>query len=479
MAAPRLHTLIHRLEQLSGGPCSPHGTDRQLLEDFAARHDESAFAELVARHGPMVLRVCRRVLHHEQDTEDAFQATFLVLARSLGSIRKREALADWLHGVAYRTAMKAKRSAARRHNHEANLRARTPTAAASPTWDDVQAILDEEIQRLPTVFRSAFVLCVLEGKTFATAAAEVGCKEGTVASRVARARQRLQTQLAHRGIKLAALLAALCVAEGVVKASVSKVLAHTTIRNGLLVAAGGTAAKAIPPQVAALAAGVTRAMFLKKAKIAIVLLVAVGMFAASAGVLMQQVLKAEEKPAAPPAVKSAAEPAKPEQETIEITGRVLDPDDKPVARARLYRAPGPRDPGAAEDEEPIALGTTDAEGRFRVKLPKPGGSTKQPAQQTSSSSTRGAGGAGGLPSAASLPVSASPQPVVLIAVAEGFGLNWASLHLDKEQGEVTLHVVKDLPVPRPAHRHRRKGRGRRHGSGHFHDRAACGFPERL
>src|SRR5205823_7599452 len=117
-------------------------TDRQLLDDFAARHNQAAFTALVSRHGPIVLRVCRRVLNHEQDAEDAFQATFLVLARNSGSIRKREALAEWLHGVAQRTAMTAKRTAARRRNHEARLRSLTSEAGPSPTWDDVQAILD-------------------------------------------------------------------------------------------------------------------------------------------------------------------------------------------------------------------------------------------------------------------------------------------------------------------------------------------------
>src|SRR6266851_1957771 len=122
MATAQLETLLRHIRKLAAGRCSPQRTDRQLLDDFSARRDETAFAALVARHGPMVLRVCRRVLNHEQDAEDAFQATFLVLARHTGSIRKREALANWLHGVAYRTAMKAKRSAARRRNHEARLR---------------------------------------------------------------------------------------------------------------------------------------------------------------------------------------------------------------------------------------------------------------------------------------------------------------------------------------------------------------------
>src|SRR5437867_10839514 len=113
MATAQLATLLRRLHQLAAGPRMAHGTDRQLLADFTAGRDEAAFAALVARHGSMVLRVCRRVLQHEQDAEDAFQATFLVLARRAGSIRKRAAVANWLYGVAHRTAMKAKRSAAR------------------------------------------------------------------------------------------------------------------------------------------------------------------------------------------------------------------------------------------------------------------------------------------------------------------------------------------------------------------------------
>src|SRR5439155_22608290 len=123
MATEQLCTIRRHINKLAGEP--PDSTrrlsDRQLLYDSTTRHDETAFAALVARHGPMVLRVCRRVLNQEQDAEDAFQATFLVLARSTGSIRQRDALAGWLHGVAYRTAMEAKRKAGRRRNHEARL----------------------------------------------------------------------------------------------------------------------------------------------------------------------------------------------------------------------------------------------------------------------------------------------------------------------------------------------------------------------
>src|SRR5690242_14555223 len=150
MATAQLGTLMRHIRGLAVGR---QQTDRQLLDDFASRGDEGAFAGLVSRHGAMVLRVCRRVLNHEQDAEDAFQATFLVLARNTAAIRKRETLTSWLYGVAYRTAMKAKRGAARRRTHEARLRERTPPAPASPTWDDVQTVLDDEVRRLPESFR--------------------------------------------------------------------------------------------------------------------------------------------------------------------------------------------------------------------------------------------------------------------------------------------------------------------------------------
>src|SRR5436190_142805 len=107
MATAQHDTLIRHIKELAAGRAVRHRTDRQLLDDFASRGDGHAFTGLVERHGPMVLRVCRRVLRHEQDAEDAFQATFLVLARHNASIRRRETLASWLYGVAYRTAMKA------------------------------------------------------------------------------------------------------------------------------------------------------------------------------------------------------------------------------------------------------------------------------------------------------------------------------------------------------------------------------------
>src|SRR5262249_60072026 len=157
--------------------------------------------------------------------------------------------------------------------HEARLRDQKvwhgcDSPGFAPTWHDVQTILDEEIQRLPETLRSAFVLCVLQGKSGAEAAVELGVEHGTVKSRLHRARHCLQQRLARRGVKLAAVLGALWVAQSIGCAAVPSSLASTTIRFGLLVAAGESTAHVIPTHIAALAAGVPRAMFLTKAKIA-------------------------------------------------------------------------------------------------------------------------------------------------------------------------------------------------------------------
>jgi RNA polymerase sigma factor (sigma-70 family) len=347
MATAQLNSVVRYVHKLAAGNGSLARTDRQLLADFTARRDEAAFAALVARHGSMVLRVCRRALKHEQDAEDAFQATFLILARKSTTIRKPEALAEWLHGVAYRTALEVKRSAARRRGQEARLWTMMQKAAVSPTWDDVQAVLDEEIQRLREPYRVAFVLCVLEGKSGPQAAAELGVKEGTVCSRLGRARQLLQQRLARRGIQLAAVLAALSVMESAGEASVSATLAQTTLRFGLLVAAGDSAAGVVPSHIAALAAGVTRAMFVTKTKIAIALLLAGGLFAAGAGAMAHQALspKNSETPAIaksePPANRDDTTPQTTKdsgeiKEAVTFSGRVVNPEGRPVPGAKLH-----------------------------------------------------------------------------------------------------------------------------------------------
>jgi RNA polymerase sigma factor (sigma-70 family) len=176
-----------------------------LLDRFIAHGDEAAFADLLARYGPLVLGACRRVLQHEQDAEDAFQATFLVLARKAGSINKRQALGNWLYGVAYRVALQVRRGAGRwRTVAKPLLDVPGPEEGPGESRSDLRPILDEEVRRLPTKFRDAVVLCYLEGKSTEEAAAALGCPRGTVLSRLARARDRLRGRLVRRGVILSA-----------------------------------------------------------------------------------------------------------------------------------------------------------------------------------------------------------------------------------------------------------------------------------
>jgi RNA polymerase sigma factor (sigma-70 family) len=420
MATAQLGTLLRHIQHLAVDRGAQQRTDRQLLDDFVGRRDEASFAALIARHGPMVLRVCRRVLGHEQDAEDAFQATFLVLARNAGAVRKREAVADWLHGVAYRTAMKAKRGAARRRNHEARLRARTPTAVAGPAWTDVQAVLDEEIQRLPGPFRAAFVLCVLEGKSGPEAAATLGCPEGTVKSRLTRARQQLRRRLARRGIDLSALLAALALAEGAGRAAVPAALARAALRFGLLVAAGKSAAGVIPPHVAALAAGVTRAMFLTKAPIATAVLFAVGLVVAGASALTRQAPAAPPEEAKPQVDSKRQAGVKPQTTgerdgVVDVRGRVLDPDGKPVTGAKLVFVYA-----SAEKVPQKVWATSAADGGFRFSVAR---------------SIEDAAWSGN-----------AWDHTYVVAAAEGRGFAWARVR-PETSGDLTLRLVKDdVPI---------------------------------
>src|SRR5215469_15021140 len=164
-------------------------TDGQLLGWFVEQHDELAIEALVRRHGTMVMGVCRRILHNEHDAEDAFQATFLVLVRKAASIVPRERIANWLYGVAHRTALKARATAAKRRARERQV-TQMPESAVTEQglWHDLQPLLDQALNRLPDIYRVAIVLCDLEGKTRREAARQLGVPEGTLAARLARAR---------------------------------------------------------------------------------------------------------------------------------------------------------------------------------------------------------------------------------------------------------------------------------------------------
>jgi RNA polymerase sigma factor (sigma-70 family) len=196
-------SLMPRWLRRSGTGETCAGPDEVLLERFVANRDEAAFTALLTRYGPLVLGTCQRVLRHQQDAEDAYQATFLVLARKADSIGKRQSVGSWLYGVAYRVALQVRRGASR-WRKEAQPLPDVPGPEAKPdeSGQDLRPLLDEELGRLPTKFRDAVVLCYLEGKSTEEAATALGCPRGTVLSRLARARERLRGRLVRRGITL-------------------------------------------------------------------------------------------------------------------------------------------------------------------------------------------------------------------------------------------------------------------------------------
>lgn len=250
-------------------------SDGQLLEHYISGRDDAALSAIVRRHGPMVWGVCRRVLGNHHDAEDAFQATFLVLVRKAASIASRELLANWLYGVAYQTARKAKTMNAKRNRREKQLTKMPEPAVAEPDQEpDLQLLLDQELSRLPDKYRAVIVLCDLEGKTRKEAACQLGCPEGTVAGRLARARTMLAKRLAQRGLALSGAALAAALAENAASASVPVSVVSCTIKAATAVAAGQTAAaEVVSVKVAALTEGVMKTMLMTKLRIVMMLFV--------------------------------------------------------------------------------------------------------------------------------------------------------------------------------------------------------------
>jgi RND family efflux transporter MFP subunit len=245
-------------------------SDAQLLERYAVGADEAAFELLVWRHRRLVFGVCRRVLRDFHDAEDAFQATFLTLARKARSIDKREALASWLYKVAYRVALTAQADRARRAAHGRALGTAGETAAPGdpappPEQRDLWAAVDEEVSRLPERFRTAIVLCYFQGLTVEEAAAHLGCPRGTVASRLARARDRLRARLTRRGLTLTAGLVAAGVSHAGAAAAVPDRLVLATARAVGQAVAGKVAIESgISGRAAALSEEVLKTMLFRK-----------------------------------------------------------------------------------------------------------------------------------------------------------------------------------------------------------------------
>ncbi len=270
-------------------------SDGQLLQRYVAQADETAFTALFTRHAPMVLGVCRRVLHQEQDAEDAFQATFLLLARKAASIRKRESVGSWLYGVARRVAMKARKRVTKEQNREKRA---GPEKSTGPGLEaacrELQALLDDALASLPAKYRAAIVLCYLEGRTVNEAARELGCPRGTVASRLAQGRKLLRDRLARRGLALSVGALTTFLLTSTAPAAVPRVLLQPALQAAFAYAAGKTAAAASSTRVAVLVQGVSRTMLWSKAKTVLILVMALGLAVVGTGARVYQTLTAEE-----------------------------------------------------------------------------------------------------------------------------------------------------------------------------------------
>jgi RNA polymerase sigma factor (sigma-70 family) len=254
--------LVQEIRRLALAPGGDADSDAALLGRFVGQRDESAFAALVARHGSLVFGVCRRVLRDAATAEDAFQATFLVLARKASTVRPPEQLAAWLYGTARRVALQAQRAAQRRQQHERQV---APAPAPADPLDQLTArelllALDEEVQRLPPRYRLPILVCCLEGKSLEEAGRQLGWSAGSVKGRLERGRRRLQERLVRRGLTLSAALGAAEVARGTALAGLGVSLSMRTLRGALAcagaeVAPAGVSAEAIRLASAARAGG--------------------------------------------------------------------------------------------------------------------------------------------------------------------------------------------------------------------------------
>jgi RNA polymerase sigma factor (sigma-70 family) len=239
-------------------------TDGELIRAFVERKCPAAFGELVLRHGSMVLGVCLRVLRHRQDAEDAFQATFLVLARKAGSVSPRNAVGNWLHGVALQTAVRARAITMKRRQRETTVPSVPEPAAREAGWDDVAEVVDAELGRLPNHYRAVLLLCDLEGRTRTDAARHLGCPEGSVSSRLSRARAMLAKRLTKRGVTLPAGAVALLVGRNATAAGVPAALVTATVEAVGSLAAGSALGGGGSPEVTTLSEGVLKAMLIKR-----------------------------------------------------------------------------------------------------------------------------------------------------------------------------------------------------------------------
>jgi RNA polymerase sigma factor (sigma-70 family) len=435
MAHPTTPAIVRQLGALFEGG-SPAGlSDRQLIERFNHRRDdddaEAAFAALVARHGQMVLGVCRQLLGDRHLAEDAFQATFLVLARKAQSLRDPDRLATWLYGVALRTARKARTRVTRQHQHEQGdvmdamadsvIEPTSPPAEQTFLDREQAEALHGEIDRLPGAFRSPIVLCYFEGLTLDEAARRLRCPAGTLRSRLARAREKLRRALTRRGVVLPATALAAALSPRSASASVPPHLCDVTAKAALRFATRQAAASI----ATTLAHEVLRAMTMHKLITAAATLLLVAALATGAGYLNHPMAIGDEPRQEPAAVQTPATARsddaawKPAPGRMFVVGRVLDPAGAPVPNATvgvsmrrklLFAGIG------SEGIHPVPIGQagSDASGRFRLDAPRAS--------------------------------SAQHAEFGAVAVAPGYGLGWADLDPDEDRPSAEIRLMPEQVI---------------------------------
>jgi RNA polymerase sigma factor (sigma-70 family) len=289
MAETRPNPFRHHVRHLVGGVPTSALTDGQLLERFLAHRDDTAVEVLVRRYGPLVLGVCQRVLHDSHAAEDVFQATFLVLVRKIASLDRGKPLGGWLYTVAYRLALTARANQLRRQRcEERAARDRPSTGGRASSPSDLVVALEEELHRLPERYRAPLVLCHLEGRTNDQAAGILGCPRGSMAARLAQARERLRERLARRGfvVPCSGVVAALATAAA--PAAVPLPLLDNTVRAALWFARDDVgAASFVSAPAVALARGAVRAMSPYRRRVAGALLLAAAVLGTGATMLLE------------------------------------------------------------------------------------------------------------------------------------------------------------------------------------------------
>jgi RNA polymerase sigma factor (sigma-70 family) len=382
---------------LSKPPAGPTGTDRDLLRRFARDRDQTAFAELIRRHGALVHGVCRRMLGNPADAEDACQATFLVLSRKAASGRWQRSVASWLYATARQVALNARTARTRRARHEGKAPAKPQASPlAEITGEELLAILDEELDRLTERYRAPVVLCCVEGLSRDEAASQLGVPAATLKGQLERGRKRLHDALARRGVALGAGLLILLTTSRSVSAS-------TRLVNAI----GASVAGRASPAITALAERTAAAGVFKKMLLGLILAVATGVIGLGLGQPRPTTAgPAQDKEMPAKGQADGLSKAKPELKAPvapgpTVTGRVRSPDGKPLAGAELL---------LVGSGDPAPLGTTGSDGKFKVQLP------------------------------------AGWKLAHLIARAKDLGIDFVQFGDTEPKGDIELKLVADFPV---------------------------------